>query len=204
MRNFYPQQIEKTNARDAWKRGPVAFESCWDMRRWKQEDWDIRGTFDFALKYHASYLNNKSAPIPEGTRPEIERFLRKIGYRLVLRRLTHPARAQPGATISLAMTWENAGVAPPYHDYVLAVRLKRQADSSVLDTKASIRGWLPGTTERTESLKLSSRLTPGRYELALAVVDPARKIPAVRLAIAGRREDGWYPLSHIEVRNRSQ
>ncbi len=202
MRNFYPQQIEKTNARDAWKRGPVAFESCWDMRRWKQEEWDIRGTFDFALKYHASYLNNKSASLPEGTRPEVERFIREMGYRLVLRRLAHPAAAQPGATITLTMTWENVGVAPPYHDYLLALRLSRGTDSSVFFTKTSIRGWLPGTSERTESVKLSSRLKPGRYELALAAVDPVRKVPAVRLAIAGRTTEGWYPLSHIEIRTR--
>ncbi|MFQ5809879.1 MAG: DUF4832 domain-containing protein, partial [Armatimonadota bacterium] len=124
MDNFYLQQIEKTGAGEAWRAGPVAFESCWDMRKWKQEGWDIRYIFDYGLDCHASYHNNKSAPIPEGTRDEVERFLRKIGYRLVLRQLQHPRTAAPGATLSLDMVWENVGVAPPYHDYLLAARLR--------------------------------------------------------------------------------
>ena len=39
--------------------------------------------------------NNKSAPLPESARPEIERSLRKLGYRLVLRSLRHPASVAP-------------------------------------------------------------------------------------------------------------
>ncbi len=89
MRDMYPQQIEKTSTTEVWKTAPVAFESCWDMRKWKEEGWDIRYIFDYALNYHVSYLNNKSARIPEGTYHEIERFLRKIGYRLVLRQMEH-------------------------------------------------------------------------------------------------------------------
>jgi len=36
--------------------------------------------------------------------------------------------------------------------------------------------------------------------LAVAVVDPATMEPAVRLAIEGADEHGWYPLSRIGVR----
>jgi len=201
MRDFYPQAVEKAKAETAWQKAPVAFESCWDMRKWKQEGWDIRYIFEYGLNFHASFLNNKSAPIPEGTRPEIERFLRKIGYRLVLRQLEYNEPVAPGASLAISMAWENVGVAPPYRDYQLAFRLVNVADKTakVMVSKTSIKGWLPGETRITESLKLPQALRPGRYELALAVVDPATKEPAVRLAIAGRAEDGWYPLSQVEV-----
>ena len=32
---------------DAWKTAPVAFESCWDMRKWKEAGWDIRRIFEY-------------------------------------------------------------------------------------------------------------------------------------------------------------
>jgi hypothetical protein len=201
MECFYPQQIRRTGAEEAWKRAPVAFESCWDMRKWKQEGWDIRYIFDYALNYHVSYLNNKSAPIPEGTRDEIERLLRRMGYRLVLKRLEHEGTVSPVSPLTISMIWENVGVAPPYRDYPLAFRLTEVEgrENHIFVTGISIKGWLPGRTKIAETLKLPEDLKPGRYELALAVVDPLTHEPAIRLAIAGRAEDGWYPLSRIEV-----
>ena len=201
MEFFYPQQIRRTGAEEAWKRAPVAFETCWDMRKWKAEGWDIRYIFDYALNYHISYLNNKSAPIPEGTRDEVERLIRRMGYRLVLRRLVHERRATPGSEIEIRMKWENVGMAPPYRDYPLAFRLTGGEGKRgfVFVSDISIKGWLPGEIEVTERFKLPEDLKPGRYELALAPVDPFSHEPAIRLAIAGRSEDGWYPISHLEV-----
>jgi hypothetical protein len=66
---------------------------------------------------------------------------------------------------------------------------------------ASIRGWLPGRKTLRESFRLPADLRPGRYQLALGVVHPATKAPAVRLAISGRSPDGWYPLSELTLRS---
>jgi len=201
MEHFYPQQIRRTGAEEAWKKAPVAFETCWDMRKWKREGWDIRYIFDYALNYHVSYLNNKSAPIPAGTRGEVERLLRHMGYRLVLRQLEHEATLKPGSPLALDMIWENVGVAPPYRDYLLAFRLTEKASQRqrIFTTETSIKGWLPGEVKVTESLRLPLNLPAGRYELALAIVEPDTHRPAIRLAIAGRAADGWYPLSQVEI-----
>ncbi len=202
MKNMYPVQVQKTGAGDAWKTGPVAFESCWDMRKWKSEGWDIRFILDYGLEYHASYMNNKSAPIPEGTRAEAERFIRRLGYRLVLRKLEHPRSAARGSTVTLAMAWENVGVAPPYRDYVLGVRLEGEGGQGgqAMAGKTSIKGWLPGSKEVRETFQVPAGLPPGRATLSIGVLDPATQSPAVRLAIAGRRDDGWYPLGAIQIR----
>jgi hypothetical protein len=202
MQHLYRQQVQKAQAGDAWKAAPVAFESCWDMRKWKTEGWDIRYIFDYALDLHASLMNNKSAPIPEGARPEVDRFLRKLGYRLVLRTLTHPAAVAPGGTLSVSMTWENAGVAPPYRDFVTGFRLASAGIDKpvVLPGTKSVKGWLPGKVEASESVALPKGLAPGRYALAVGVLDPSTKAPAVRLAIAGRDAEGWYPVSEVEVK----
>lgn len=201
MENFYLQQIEKTDAGNAWKHSPVAFESCWDMRKWKAEGWDIRFIFDYALRLHTSYMNNKSAPIPEGTRPEVERFLRKLGYRLVLREVECRDAAAPGGILTISMLWENVGVAPPYRDYRLAFRLSSAGGAAaVVGTPRSICGWLPGMLHLAQEVTLPRDLKPGRYRLDIGVVDPATMLPAVRLAVTEAAADGWCPLGNVEVR----
>ena len=66
------------------------------MNRWVKEDWSLRYIFNYALALHGSYLNNKSAPLPmaDEVRPEIERFLRRLGYRLVSQG-TEASRSRP-------------------------------------------------------------------------------------------------------------
>jgi len=197
MNDFYLQQLEKTGTQESWRVGPVAYESCWDMNKWAEEGWDIAYIFGYALNCHPSYVNNKSARIPEGTRPEIERFLRRVGYRLVLRRLEHPESVVAGSKLQLSMQWENVGCAPPYWDYLLAARLG--ADGPAVVSDISVKGWLPGGKDLSLAVEVPQETAAGEQELSLAVVDPNTHEPAVRLAIAGRGEDGWYPLSRVNV-----
>ena len=39
---------------DTWKTAPVAWETCWDMRKWVDEGWSLRYIFNYALACHAS------------------------------------------------------------------------------------------------------------------------------------------------------
>lgn len=173
------------------------------MRKWKEAGWDIRHIFDYGLQCHASYMNNKSAPVPEGTRGEVERFLHRLGYRLVIRSVEHPATAHRGGDLSVNIAWVNVGVAPPYRDYRVVVRLKSEESPaaspivSIMDN--SIKGWLPGTLKTESYLRLPTLIPSGRYRLAVGVVDPLSNTPAVRLAIVGRDAEGWYPVSHVEI-----
>jgi hypothetical protein len=98
MRMAYPKMLPAADAGDAWKTAPVAWETCWDMRKWVDEGWSLRFIFNYALALHGSFINNKSAPLPEGEniRPEVERFLRRLGYRLVLKELSHPSDSAAG------------------------------------------------------------------------------------------------------------
>lgn len=203
MENMYLQQLARTGAQEVWQEAPVAFESCWDMRKWKEAGWDIRAIFDYGLRCHASYLNNKSAPLPAGAREEVERFLRCMGYRLVIRRVEHPAKARPDSDLRVKIAWENVGVAPPYRDCRVAFRLKaldsEAAGAITAMTEQSIRHWQPGTREMESSIRVPKAIQAGRYGLAVAVVDPADQKPAVRLAIAGRDAEGWYSVSQIQI-----
>ena len=201
MDHFYRQQLARTHAEEAWKAAPVAWESCWDVRKWHAEGWDIRAIFDYALDLHGSYLNNKSAPVPPETRPEIERFLKRLGYRLLPKRIEHSDTATAGDVLPVRMTWRNAGVAPPYDDYLIACRLcsVEGGEPTVLTTGTSVRLWLPGEHDAAEPLALPAGLAPGRYDLDVGLVDPRTDRAAISLAIDAPRDDGWHRLSRLTV-----
>jgi hypothetical protein len=222
MRNAYPKLIPEAGVQDAWKTAPVAWESCWEMRRWVKEGWSLRYIFDYALDMHGSYLNNKSAPLPEGENvpAEIERFLRRLGYRLVLRQLEHPMRIKAGESLMLAMRWQNTGSAPCYWPYRLAYRLTNEsAGDKVLIGNVTVEKWMPGHVETfseefikdppelppgpvvdvTDRIVVPADLPAGRYRLAIGIVGGKSTEPIVQLGIKGRIQDGWYPLSEVEI-----
>ena len=150
MCNAYPDLIPGAGALNVWQNAPVAWETCWDMRRWVSEDWSLRYIFNYALALHASVINNKSAPLPEGSevRGEIERFLRRLGYRFVLKELRHREHVQSGDSLQLEMQWQNVGSAPCYRPYRLAYRLTNESGyNEVLLGGATAEGWMPGTVE---------------------------------------------------------
>lgn len=222
MRKAYPVMVKQGNVRSAWRTAPVAWESCWDMRKWVNEGWPLRFIFNYALAYHGSHLNNKSVPLPErdDVRPEIERFLRRLGYRLVLKELKHPARARAGGTFEISMKWQNIGSAPCYRPYRLAYRLTGGGRTITVVGNVTVNKWMPGDvddlSEKTLSAKdwqlprgqvttVADRVTlpadvpAGVYRLSVGIVGQDTPEPVVRLGIQGRTQDGWYPLSQLEV-----
>jgi hypothetical protein len=155
--------------------------------------------WDQALAWGASSYHAKSQPIPDAQVAPMQRFLKRCGYRFVLRSLQYPRTASRGGSFELRMRWENLGVAPPYRPYVLAVRLQQGDRALVLDTDAKLTNWLPGKHDVDARLQLPRELAAGDYELALGILDSHYREPEVRLAIEGRRADGWYPLGRLGV-----
>ncbi len=222
MRDAYPQLLQKAGVLDAWKKSPVAWESCWEMRRWVQEGWSLRHIFNYALALHGSYLNNKSAPLPisNEVRPEVERFLRRLGYRLVLKELKHPVQVRAGATLTIEANWQNVGSAPCYRPYRVAYRLANSEGCvRTLVGSVTVKKWMPGSVELfteefmrqppdlppgevvpvTDPITLPADVPVGEYTLAVGIVGENSTEPIVRLAIKGRSPDGWYPLSKVTI-----
>lgn len=207
MDNLYKQNVQQAGATDAWQKGPVAWESCYWMAKWVEAGYDVHKIFQYALDMHGSFVNDKSTALPAGQqyRQEVESLLRKLGYRLVLRSLAHPTVVVRGSPVDVTMVWDNVGVAPPYGDYRLAIRLLPEQPSdggrgaiiAHLDSKPS--SWLPGSAGTTDKLVVDSSTAAGAYGLSVGVVDAADRA-VVRLAIAGRDSEGWYPVSSVIVR----
>ena len=220
MRKLYPEAFREAKLDDAWKRGLVAYESCWDMRRWTKENWSLRYIFNYALATHASVLNNKSAPLPIGddVRAEVERFVRRLGYRIVLRDVTVNVT---GRSVSLTSTWQNVGSAPIYRPYRIAWRATTP-DGEVLRTTITdelASQFMPGEVDvftkefikdppelpngkpvkLDQTYQFNEDIAAGNYVLSVAIVDAQTGKPVIRLANEGRGDDGWYTLGSITV-----
>jgi hypothetical protein len=243
MHNAYPSWIKATQVQDVWKTAPIAYEPPEAVSEFVEKKWPLRWIFNYGLACHGSYFNGKSGKLPtdDHFRQELERFLRRLGYRLVLKELRHPLKVRVGEPFNLFMEWQNIGSAPCYRPYRLAYRLKKEGSSLVsVDGDSTLNRLLPGSIELftpdffkmpkdlppgkivpvpAAFCTLSSDTPPGEYSLSIAVIGfnanlPTPKAPpseaflaeikagmkpAVRLAIKGRTDDGWYPLSKIQV-----
>ena len=181
----------------------------------------MRFIFNYALALHGSCFNNKSASLPQGSevRTEIERFLRRLGYRLVLKELKHPVSAKAGEKIAVSMQWQNVGSAPCYRPYRVAYRLSNgNGFAKTFAGRIAVNRWLPASVDLftpeffesppdlppgevyavAEDLAVPRDMPSGSYVLSVAVVGDD-SAPAVRLAIKGRGADGGYPVSTLKL-----
>jgi hypothetical protein len=199
MNDYYPETLVQTGMKDAWQRAPVTLEACWVMQFWKNQGWDIDHIIDESLKWHISSFNGKSSPVPAEWWPQVNRWLKQMGYRLVLRKFTYPALLRPREKLTFTSWWENKGVAPCYRKFTLALRLRNGQRTEILPTNADVTSWLPGDNVCDSAVTVPAGLAPGEYELAIALLDPHSSRPKVKLAIQGRAEDGWYRLGTLKV-----
>ncbi len=204
MNDYYPQTLIQTGLQEAWRRAPVTMEVCWVMQHWKNQGWDVDHIIDESLKWHISSFNAKSSPVPPEWWPSVNRWLKKMGYRFVLRKFTFPAAVRPGEKLSFTSWWDNQGVAPCYKRFPLALQLKSGQQTEVLLTEADITTWLPGDNLFDGVVTVPPNLPQGQYNLSLALLDPNSKQPKVKLAIEGRGDDGWYGLGKIRVEDKTR
>ena len=203
MEHAYPPVLQDPVIERAWKNAPVQFEVCGVMKNWHDRGFDIDLILAKGLEWHVSVLNAKSSPIPSEWRSRVDEFLTKIGYRFVLRQMTHATETRPGGKLSLRSQWENVGVAPIYHEWPLAYRLRSAEDQVVAQwvSTAQLRRWLPGAQHEVgDAVTLPEGILEGSYALDVAILDQRARAPFVDLAISGKRPDRWYPISTVLIR----
>lgn len=198
MHDSYPGFTSRPLVRDAWRKAPVSLEVCGVVADWYSAGWDIDYILEQALRWHVSTVNLKSNEVPDAWKPRFDDLARRMGYRLILRRFEHPKRAAKGAPLHVQMWWFNAGVAPPYRPWVVALRVGSGPGAAVIDVPIAARDLLPGDLVFEGDLPVPP-LPPGAHPLAIALLDPATRLPAVKLAIEGRAPDGYYPLGTVEI-----
>jgi hypothetical protein len=200
MHDYYPRMVVQSGLQNAWTTAPVALEACGVMQNWKNSGWSLDYIIDQSLKWHISTFNNKSSAVPAEWQGKVDEWLKRMGYRFVLRSFSYPVAASPQGKLGFWAWWENKGVAPVYKEYTLALKLEGGGRSLVLPTTVDARKWLPGDAVSEDAVFLPAELPEGEYQLSLALVDPVSREPRIRLAIEGRREDGWYPMGKLQVK----
>jgi hypothetical protein len=98
------------------------------------------------------------------------------------------------------MWWLNAGVAPIYQEYSVAMQLKSAKNSAVIQVPVDIRKWQPGDAVYDGSLYIPENLPDDSYDVRIAMLDPFTGQPAIRFANEGRQDDGWYAMGSLTVK----
>ena len=204
MTDAYHKDIILSGMTDAWKKAPVTMEICWTFLHWlqvfKYDEQVVEWIFNEGLKWHLSSFNAKSSPVPEEWSPLVDKWLNKMGYRFVVRRVEYPSYVTRQAPLPLLTRWENIGVAPIYKEYLFAVRLHNDQHTIVLPTSAKLTEWLPGDILHHENLYIPHDAPLGTYKMEVAIVSPASFEPRVKLANEGKTDDGWYSIGDIEIK----
>jgi hypothetical protein len=222
MRDSYPAAIKRHRLSEAWRQARVSSEPPRNLDEFVARKWPVRSIFNYGLALHCSSFNGKSAAVPTDPsfREELRRFLRRLGYRFILDELSHPARCRPGDMLPVSMTWRNVGSAPCYRPYRLAIRLTDHGGRHVVfPNKSTVKSWFPGTVDlfatdylhaapdlppgppnaMNERLGVPADIAAGPCTLAVAVVGSDDETPVIRLAMTGRADDGWYPVSTVRI-----
>src|SRR5450759_252941 len=211
MYDYYPQGIINFGMKDAWGKAPVSLEVCGTIKSWKGEKGsceycqgynidDVNYIIDETLKWHISSFNAKSSGVPEEWQPLIDRWLKKMGYRFVLRSFSYPEFVASDEKLNFKSWWDNKGVAPIYKKFLLAIRLTNEKRSEVIITDADINTWFPGDNLYDDAIFVPQDMPAGIYQLQIGIVDRQSHEPKVNLAIEGKDTEGWYPVGKIEIK----
>lgn len=204
MNDHYPREIISCDVQNSWMQSPLSFEICGTFLTWRDREGygreEVKYIFDQSLKWHMSSFNAKSSPVPEEWRDLVDEWLKKMGYRFVLRRFTYPPEVKQNEKLTFTSWWENKGVAPCYKDFIPAIRLKSDNNEAILILpEVTLKDWLPGDVVFDDSVFIPLDFPAGTYDLQVALVDRLKHNPRVQLAIEGNVGDGWYQLGQIIV-----
>jgi hypothetical protein len=204
MYRYYPWGIINFGMKDAWKTAPVSLEICGTMGSWKKEQGytakDVEYIIGETLKWHISSFNAKSSPVPKEWQPMVDKWLKKMGYRFVLRNFAYPEYVKPNEKLAFKSWWENKGVAPCYKNFLLAIRLQGKDRTEVMLTAADIKTWMPGDNIYDDAVFVPLDMPPGEYDLQVGIVDQQSHQPRVQLAIQGKDPTGWYSIGKITIK----
>jgi hypothetical protein len=205
MTDVYPQDILKSGMSEAWKKAPVTLEICATFLSWLQKynytKEMVEYVFEEGLKWHMSSFNAKSSAVPKQWQPLVDKWLKRMGYRFVLRRFVYPASVSPNGKLNFESWWDNKGVAPIYKkNFSLAIRLTNEKRTEILTTDADITNWLPGDNLYDDGVFIPLDMPEGTYDLQIGIIDRESHEPKVNLAIDGKTPDGWYTIGKIQVK----
>lgn len=138
--------------------------------------------------------------------PDFARVIaNKVGYWYFMESAVVPSRFRPGSDASVAIKWENRGVAPAYFRYAVDIKLESATLGSYTQSfpDSGNRAWLDGTmTSESYRVSVPTTLPPGAYTLKLRLYhQQGAVVTPIQLGMSGalRDADGFYTLAMVQA-----
>ena len=198
----YPRLVCEAGAQEAWKTGPICFETCGVPMGWYRQQelpYDLDFNLKQGLKYHGSIFMPKSTELPAAWHEPLTEFFKKLGYRYVFRQIDYPLAATRGQSAKVMIWIENVGVAPIYHDYRLVLKLLHGQREHIVEIDTDLKTWLPGDVWLDEQIDIPETFEPGSAMLHAAIVRPGSTTPAIRFAVKEQDPAGWVQLGKVQI-----
>ena len=164
---------------------------------------------------HLGWINRYNSTDPEISKGADE-VQKNLGYRFVIDEVSYIPGILPGDKLQLKFTVRNIGSSPFYYNWPVEVSLLDPATKQPVwknvFSNVDLRKWFPGDQWNPQLRKydipaksnivsgefdLPVNLAKGEYILALAILDPAGNVPAVRFAIKNYFMGGRHPIGKI-------
>jgi len=153
---------------------------------------------------HISYIgpeNPADEYLNSTYQKNIEQLSNLMGYRFVLKEISHAKFAAYGESLELILDVKNVGIAPFYLDWQVEASLYQKGKLRyTMLTSARPKSWGIGDKTVKINVDIPSNVIPLKYILCFAIVDK-NNTPAVNFAIyEGQMSDGRYCYGEIEIR----
>jgi hypothetical protein len=160
--------------------------------------------YDFVKQTHWSFIGPAGGaifPRDEQHRENLDRLVKTLGYRFVIRRAEHASPVSQNSSLTLKITVENLGVAPFYLSWPLVLYLIGPDSTVSLEQTldVDIRQWLPGIHTETVEIDIPGDLSPQTYEVKLAIPDPDFGGRGILFANTRKDEKDRYLVSHLKI-----
>jgi len=137
----------------------------------------FRGALDLLHATYIGYHGDAHEWLTDN--PELTKeLLNRCGYWFFLHKVEIPEVMQAGRSHTIQLAWENRGVAPAYHPYILKLRLDGP-ETKDFKLEAGCQKWLPepsGTIyHENYTLRIPRGLKPGKYSLKIKLFSKEEK-----------------------------
>jgi hypothetical protein len=130
-------------------------------------------------------------------------LLNRCGYWYFLHRVEVPEKFDPGNQCVFRFAWENRGVAPAYHPYLLQLRLVGP-ETVEFEFDAGNRRWLPDPEKTVYAeeytLSIPEKLKAGRYDLKMRLYSKKDHRPVfIALDPSLLDDQKFYAVATVDV-----